>query len=45
MSDVHAKPDLAFVRDEMIGEQPPPISERGVVGWMRSNLFNTWVNT
>jgi len=45
MSDVHANTDLAFVRDKMIGEQPPPTSERGVIGWMRHNLFNGWVNT
>ena len=24
---------------------PPPLSSRGVVGWMRANLFSAWYNT
>jgi general L-amino acid transport system permease protein len=24
---------------------PPPASERGVIGWLRHNLFSSWVNT
>ncbi len=35
MSKTHqALPDL-----------PPPVSERGVVGWLRENLFSTWYNS
>ena len=33
--------DLSFVRAEMIANQPPPISERGLVRWMRTNLVST----
>ncbi|MGB7287959.1 MAG: amino acid ABC transporter permease [Salaquimonas sp.] len=36
---------VAFVRDEMVGESPPPLSESGVMGWMRKNLFDGWFNT
>ena len=45
MSDVHDKTGLAFVRDEMVGEQTAPLSEHGVIGWMRHNLFDGWFNT
>jgi general L-amino acid transport system permease protein len=30
---------VAFVRDEMIPEQEPPVTERGAVKWARENLF------
>ncbi|MFN3955701.1 MAG: amino acid ABC transporter permease [Pararhodobacter sp.] len=39
MSDTHAR-TVAFVRDAMIPEQTPPVTERGAVKWMRENLFN-----
>ncbi len=45
MSDIHTKTKIAFVRDEMIDEQVPPLSEHGVIGWMRHNLFDGLFNT
>ncbi|MCK0149756.1 amino acid ABC transporter permease [Marivita sp. S6314] len=44
MSDTHAQ-TVAFVRQEMLPEQPPPASEQGVIKWMRQNLFDGWLNT
>jgi general L-amino acid transport system permease protein len=35
---------VAFVRSEMLGESPAPLSEVGIVGWMRKNLFSTIPN-
>ena len=32
--------DVSFVRTEQLPPQAPPASEVGLVGWMRSNLFN-----
>ncbi len=43
MSDVHAQ-SVAYVRDTMIDQQPPPAAESGIVKWMRSNLFSTIPN-
>jgi general L-amino acid transport system permease protein len=37
--------DTAFVRDKMIQEQVPPVSTRGLIGWIRQNLFPNWWNT
>jgi len=33
--------DLTFVRAEMINAQAAPVSQRGVVRWLRSNLVST----
>ena len=44
MSDTHAQ-SVAFVRDTMLPEQPPPATEAGVIKWMRENLFKGWFNT
>ncbi|MBY6137311.1 amino acid ABC transporter permease [Leisingera sp. XS_AS12] len=44
MSGTHAH-TVAYVRDTMLPEQAPPASEVGPIGWMRHNLFSTWVNT
>ena len=44
MSDTHAE-SVAFVRDTMLPEQPPPASEQGVIKWMRENLFSGWFNS
>ena len=44
MSDTHAQ-TVAFVRDTMLPQQPPPVTETGVVKWMRENLFSGWFNT
>ncbi|MGH1578435.1 amino acid ABC transporter permease [Planktotalea sp.] len=38
MSDTNTTP-VAFVRDAMLSEQAPPITDSGVVGWVRKNLF------
>ncbi|MFW8635092.1 amino acid ABC transporter permease [Cribrihabitans pelagius] len=44
MSGTHAH-TVAYVRDTMLPEQEPPASEVGAVGWMRHNLFSSWLNT
>ncbi|MCO4319701.1 amino acid ABC transporter permease [Phyllobacterium sp. 21LDTY02-6] len=36
--------NLSFVRQEMLQGQTPPLAERGVVKWMRTNLFATPVD-
>jgi general L-amino acid transport system permease protein len=35
----------SFVRTEMLAEAAPPASSVGVIGWLRSNLFNGWANS
>ena len=37
--------DVSYVRTEMLPEQEPPLGERGVIKWMRTNLFSGWVNS
>lgn len=32
--------DRSFHRTEMLPEQPPPVSESGALGWLRTNLFS-----
>ncbi|MCB2137028.1 MAG: amino acid ABC transporter permease [Rhodobacteraceae bacterium] len=44
MSELHAQTAL-YVRDTMLGQQEPPITERGVVKWLRENLFSGPLNT
>ncbi|WP_333830295.1 amino acid ABC transporter permease [Pararhodobacter sp.] len=44
MSDTHAQ-TVAYVRDTMLPEQVPPVTERGAVKWMRANLFDGWLST
>ena len=39
------KSDLSFVRTEMLPEQAPPVTEQGVVKWLRENLFAGPINT
>ncbi len=36
---------IAYVRDTMIPEQDPPITESGAIKWLRDNLFSGWLNT
>ncbi|MDE0056726.1 MAG: ABC transporter permease subunit, partial [Defluviicoccus sp.] len=31
-------------RAEMLAERPAPITSVGVIGWVRANLFSTWLN-
>lgn len=35
----------AFVRNQMLPPQTPPISQRGVIYWLRENLFSSWLNS
>ncbi|WP_292285077.1 amino acid ABC transporter permease [Marivita sp.] len=44
MSDTHAQ-SVAYVRDTMLPEQAPPVTEAGVIKWMRENLFKGWFNS
>ena len=37
--------DDSFVRKEMISERIPPAAERGLVKWVRENLFSSAFNT
>ncbi|UXU76105.1 MULTISPECIES: amino acid ABC transporter permease [unclassified Paracoccus (in: a-proteobacteria)] len=43
MSETHAQ-TTAYVRDTMLPPQPPPVSERGAVKWLRENLFSGPLN-
>ncbi len=43
MSDTHAQ-TVAFVRDTMLPEKEPPLTEKGAVKWLRENLFSGWLN-
>jgi general L-amino acid transport system permease protein len=45
MSDLHAHNALGFVRTEMLPEKAPPVTEIGVVKWLRENLFSGWLNS
>lgn len=44
MSDTHAE-TVAFVRETMLPQDTPPVSERGAVKWLRENLFSGALNT
>lgn len=37
--------DIAFSRRDMLGPEAPPPSAIGLVGWFRTNLFSSWLNT
>lgn len=39
------KPNLSYVRTEMLDEQTPPLTQIGAVKWVRENLFSGWLNT
>ncbi|PTW40837.1 amino acid ABC transporter permease [Rhodovulum kholense] len=43
MSGTHAH-SAAFVRDRMIPQEPPPDRSIGALGWLRQNLFSSWLN-
>lgn len=43
MSETHAQ-TAAYVRDSMLPPQPPPLTESGVVKWLRENLFSGPLN-
>ncbi|WP_135506597.1 amino acid ABC transporter permease [Roseovarius aestuariivivens] len=38
MSDMHQH-SVAYVRETMLPEAPPPAREQGIIKWMRENLF------
>ena len=40
-----AKSSVSYVRTEMLPEQAPPVSESGLVKWVRENLFSGPLNT
>ncbi|MBY5987427.1 MULTISPECIES: amino acid ABC transporter permease [Roseovarius] len=44
MSDTHAE-SVAYVRDTMLPETPPPAAETGITKWMKKNLFATIPNS
>ncbi|NDW01939.1 amino acid ABC transporter permease [Salipiger sp. PrR002] len=43
MSDTHAQ-TVAYVRDTMLDQQDPPLTQVGAVKWIRENLFSGWLN-
>ncbi len=40
-----AKDKLAFVRQEIVPESPAPITNTGIIGWAKENLFSSIPNT
>ena len=40
-----AQSAIAFVRDAMLPQQTPPVSERGALKWLRENLFSGPMNS
>ncbi|MFC3614594.1 amino acid ABC transporter permease [Lutimaribacter marinistellae] len=44
MSDTHQH-SIRFVRETMLPQAEPPVAERGIVKWMRQNLFSNITNT
>jgi len=45
MSDTSSHHNVSFVRKEMLPEQAPPVTETGIIGWVRQNLFSGWINS
>ncbi|MBL3570318.1 amino acid ABC transporter permease [Rhodovulum sulfidophilum] len=43
MSETHAH-SAAFVRDAILPQEPPPTTSVGALGWLRQNLFSSWLN-
>jgi general L-amino acid transport system permease protein len=37
--------NLSFVRSKEIPPSSPPVGERGVIKWLRENLFSSWLNS
>jgi general L-amino acid transport system permease protein len=37
--------DASFFRKEMLAQQTPPSSTKGIVHWVRANLFATWFDS
>ena len=38
-------PSLFYVRDGDEPDMPPPRTQRGIILWLRANLFSSWLNT
>lgn len=38
-------PGLAYVREQLSDSEPAPVTEVGVIGWLRKNLFSSVPNT
>ena len=36
--------DQSYVRTQMLGEKAPPVSNVGIIGWMKNNLFSSPMN-
>ena len=36
--------NVSYVRTEMLPEKAPPASTIGALGWVRANLFSSWLN-
>lgn len=36
---------IAYVREQMVGDSPAPNMSRGIMGWLRSNLFSSVGNS
>ncbi len=36
---------LAYVREREIPQSAPPITEVGIIKWLRENLFSSWLNS
>lgn len=36
--------EVAFIRQEVVPQQPAPLAVGGLLGWMRTNLFSSWFN-
>jgi general L-amino acid transport system permease protein len=45
MPGIEAAADISYVRMEMEEEAPPPTRDSGAIGWLRQNLFSSWLNT
>ncbi len=37
--------ETSFVRSEMLEQKLPPVTERGIIKWLRENLFSGWFNS
>lgn len=41
----NTQPNISFVRDAMLEQKAPPVTNSGVIGWMRENLFDGVFNS
>ncbi len=45
MSDITLQTSVARVPGEASAPRRPPVSQVGAIGWMRANLFSSWIST